>query len=80
MKKLVVFFNNNNNMKKLVILDFEIGSVCIFMIDPDIYIKYGSDFDIDSALEDINKEFDLSFKESNINWMLAHEDLTVSIF
>lgn len=75
----MIFFNNNN-MKKLVILDFEIGSVCIFMIDPDIYTKYGSDFDIDSALEDINKEFDLSFKESNINWMLAHEDLTVSIF
>ena len=69
-----------NNMKKLVILDFEIGTVLIFTIDHIAYRDENFDFNIESAIEKLNEKYDLHLKESNIQWMLTSEDLTVSIF
>lgn len=52
-------------MKKIIILDFTTGDVHIFNYDSNIYEDF-SDF-----IEFINKEYGLSLKENQCNYMVV---------
>lgn len=66
-------------MKKLVILDLNSVTISIFSIDWIFYTEDG-DFNIVETLDFIESTYGVHFKESEIEWMLADEKLSVTIY